>query len=48
MFSIIVCVYQDMQLSESKMLHILGFPKTPETALEVSQNAHKLRGLGLW
>lgn len=37
-----------MQLSESKMLHTLGFPKVPETALEVSQDAHNLRGSGLW
>jgi len=45
--SVLLSVYQDMQLSESEVLHTLGFPEAPGTALEVRQDAHKLRGLGL-
>lgn len=46
--SVVLSLYQDTQLSESRVLHTLGFSKAPETAFEMSQDAHKPRGSGLW
>lgn len=42
----VLSVCQDMQLSESKTSHTLGVPKAPETALEVTQDAHELKRTG--